>query len=161
LTETLLSSASDDLPVTAEPRGVWRLFKRRNAVRRSGDNLEPFETGLKTIALIGPRGQVLCERCHLADRALPRIRGLIARPQLAAGEGMLLRPTWSIHTAFVRFPIDAVFLDEQMTVLAVRSKLKPWRAAWARRAHAVLELPAGRCENLAVGPGDKLGWGSV
>ena len=134
---------------------VRRFFRRRDA------EPAPLRTGLKTITLVGPGGQVVCERCHLADRPLPRIRGLMAHPPPDPSEGMLLRPSWSIHTAFVRYPIDAVFLDEEMTILNIRSKLKPWRAAWKKGAHSVLELPAGRCEKLGVGPGDKLGWGWV
>jgi uncharacterized membrane protein (UPF0127 family) len=92
---------------------------------------------------------------------LPRIQGLIGWRRLAPSEGMLLRPSWSIHTAFVRFSIDAVFLDESLTVLAIAPRLHPWRVAWKRRAHAVLELPAGQCQRLGVGPGDTLAWGWV
>src|SRR5205823_9944638 len=100
-----------------------------------GERLWP---SLPEVVLVGPKGQVVCERCYLADRVLPRVRGLIGWRRLDASEGMLLRPTWSIHTAFVRFPIDAVFLDKELTVLAVESSMKPWRVAWKRRAHAVL-----------------------
>ena len=50
------------------------------------------------------------------------------------GEGMLIRPTFSIHTMFVRFPIDVVFLDRDMTVVSISHDLKPWRFAAARKA---------------------------
>jgi uncharacterized membrane protein (UPF0127 family) len=116
---------------------------------------------LHEVVLVGPKGQIVCERCYLADRVMPRVRGLIGWHRLDASEGMLLRPTWSIHTAFVRFPIDAVFLDKELTVLAVESSMKPWRVAWTRRAHAVLELAAGQCEHLSVHPGDRLAWGRI
>ena len=53
------------------------------------------------------RGGVVCERGVIADRALRRMRGLLGRRTLPEGEGMLLRPAPSIHTAFMRFPIDA------------------------------------------------------
>src|SRR5438270_7102056 len=147
-------------PADEESSGVLRRW-RRGPRRRGNGSSASTATGLKAIVLVGPEGQIVCERCYLADRPLARLRGLMAWPPLTAGEGMLLRPTWSIHTAFVRFPIDAVFLDEQMRVLGIRSRLKPWRAAWERRAHAVLELPAGRCDSARVRPGDKLGWGRV
>ena len=117
--------------------------------------------GLHEVVLVGPKGQIVCERCYLADRVMPRVRGLIGWSRLDASEGMLLRPTWSIHTAFVRFPIDAVFLDKELTVLAVESSMKPWRVAWKRSAHAVLELAAGQCEHLSVRPGDRLAWGRI
>lgn len=56
----------------------------------------------------------------------------------------------------MRFPIDAVFLDEELLVLRVASDLKPWRAAARRGAHAVLELPAGECERRGIRAGERL-----
>jgi uncharacterized membrane protein (UPF0127 family) len=89
------------------------------------------------------------------------MRGLIGWAPLAANEGMLLKPSSAIHTGFVRFPIDAVFLDDQLTVLTISPNLKPWRIAWKRRANAVLELTAGRCEQLGLHPGDTFAWGRI
>ena len=74
---------------------------------------------------------------------------------------MLIRPTWSVHTAFMRFAIDVVFLDEELTVLKVARRLRPWRAAARWRAHSALELPAGECERLGIDVGDCLAWGSL
>ena len=85
------------------------------------------------------RGECLCVS-ELADRMLPRMRGLLGRRGLPAGEGLLLRPAPSIHTAFMRFPIDALFLDRELRVLDIRASLPPWRVASERRARAVLEL---------------------
>jgi uncharacterized protein len=101
------------------------------------------------------RGQCLCVS-ELADRPLPRMRGLIGRRGLPAGEGMLLRPAPSIHTAFMRFPIDALFLDRDLRVLDIRESLPPWRAAAKHRARAVLELAAGECARRGVEVGDRL-----
>ncbi len=69
---------------------------------------------------------------------------------------MLLRPAPAIHTYFMRFPIDAVFLDRELRVLGVTPALRPWR--WARRAGArsVLELAAGEAHRLGVRPGERL-----
>lgn len=101
------------------------------------------------------RGNTICVG-ELADRPLPRMRGLMGRSGLPAGEGMLLRPAPSIHTAFMRFPIDAVFLDRELVVLEVVERLRPWRMASKRRARAVLELPAGEAERRGVRAGDRL-----
>jgi uncharacterized protein len=152
-----LTQANQLLPVLSAMR---RLERKAPQSRDARDGHHPGE-GLREVVLVGPQGQIVCEPCYLADRPLPRIRGLIGWSGLGAREGMLLRPTWSIHTAFVRFPIDAVFLDEQLTVLAISSSMKPWRTAWKRRAHAVLELGAGECERLGIQPGDRLAWGSI
>jgi uncharacterized protein len=101
------------------------------------------------------RGQCLCVG-ELADRPLSRMRGLLGRRGLPAGEGMLLRPAPSIHTAFMRFSIDAVFLDRNLRVLEIVEKLRPWRVASKRRARAVLELSAGECARRGVEVGDML-----
>jgi uncharacterized membrane protein (UPF0127 family) len=101
-------------------------------------------------------GRIVCERCVLADTALARMRGLLGRKSLPSGEGILLRPASSVHTAFMRFAIDAVFLDRELRVLKVASDLGPWRTAARRKAHAVLELPAGEAERRGLEPGDRL-----
>jgi hypothetical protein len=100
-------------------------------------------------------GRCLCVG-ELADRPLRRMRGLMGRRGLLAGEGMLLRPAPGIHTAFMRFPIDALFLDRDLKVLDIREQLPPWRVASERRARAVLELAAGESIRLGVHVGDRL-----
>ncbi len=95
-------------------------------------------------------GAAVCERCVLADSPLPRLRGLLGRRDLAAGEGILLRPAGSIHTHFMRFPIDVVFLDRECRVVDVRCAVRPWRTARKRGAKAVLELRAGEARRRGV-----------
>jgi len=99
--------------------------------------------------------------CELAESALERLRGLLGRAGLDPGGGLLLQPAWSIHTAFMRFPIDAVFLDRELRVLAIAPRVRPWRAAARLGAHAVLELPAGTCERLSLARGERLTLTSV
>ena len=84
------------------------------------------------------------------------MKGLLGRRDLPEGEGILLRPASSIHMAFMRFPIDAVFLARDLTVLKVVATSR--RGGWPRscRAHSVLELPAGTCERSGVREGDRL-----
>lgn len=101
-------------------------------------------------------GRVVCERCTVADRPLTRLRGLLGRRELSAGEGILLRPTPSIHTWFMRFPIDAVFLGADLEVLAVRPEMPAWRMAASRGARAVLELAAGEAGRRGLVPGSRL-----
>jgi len=96
---------------------------------------------------------IVCERVGVADRALPRMRGLLGRRALPSSEGLLLRPAHSIHTAFMRFPIDVIFLDGELRVIGLAQRLKPWRTASVRRASMALELSAGEsaCRELALG----------
>jgi hypothetical protein len=111
---------------------------------------------LPLVALANDDGDVVVEHCLLAESALARCRGLLGRSGLPSGEGMLLRPASSIHTAFMRFPIDAVFLDRADRVLRVASDLKPWRMAGCRGARATLELPAGEARRRGLRPGVSL-----
>lgn len=111
---------------------------------------------LPQIALASDDGNVVCERCLLAETPLARLRGLLGRSDLPAGEGLLLRPAGSIHTAFMRFPIDAVFLDRADRVLKVAHELAPWRMSGCRGARAVLELPAGEAAKRGLHAGVSL-----
>jgi uncharacterized membrane protein (UPF0127 family) len=98
----------------------------------------------------------VCERCLLAETPLARVKGLLGRSRLDEGEGILLRPASSIHTWFMRFPIDAVFVDRDLRVVRVAENLRPWRAAARKGAHAVVELAAGESARRGVRPGDLL-----
>jgi uncharacterized protein len=101
-------------------------------------------------------GAVVCERCRVAGTPSSRMRGLLGRRSLAGGEGLLLRRASSIHTWFMRFPIDAVFLDAEGTVMRIAEDLGPWRLAGRRGARAVLELASGECERRRLRAGDRL-----
>jgi uncharacterized membrane protein (UPF0127 family) len=101
-------------------------------------------------------GSPVCERCLLAETPLTRLRGLLGRKQLEQGEGLLLRPASSIHMWFMRFPIDAVFVDRENRVLRVVEHLAPWRLAACRGAKAVIELPAGEAARVGLVAGDRL-----
>ena len=80
-------------------------------------------------------GTVVCARCVVADSAWTRTKGLLGRASLDEDEGILLRPGGSIHMFFMRFPIDAVFLDRELTCSAWRptSGRGGWRRNAARR----------------------------
>jgi uncharacterized membrane protein (UPF0127 family) len=103
-------------------------------------------------------GEVLCERCVVADTAFRRLRGLLGRRELRPGEGIVLRPGWSIHTAFLLFAIDVAFVDQDQVVLKVVKNLRPFRASVCRGARDVVELAAGEAERRGLKPGDRLTW---
>ena len=74
---------------------------------------------------------------------------------------MVLRPAWSIHTAFMRFPIDVVFLDPDQTVIRIEPRLRPWKTASCRGAREVVELAGGECERRGLHVGDRVAWAST
>jgi hypothetical protein len=108
------------------------------------------------LTITDAEGNVICERCLVADRPHTRLRGLLGRSALAREEGLLLRPSPSIHTWFMRFPIDAVFLDADLRVIGVAPDLAPWRVAARRGARAVLELAAGEAARRRLTTGAAL-----
>jgi uncharacterized protein len=101
---------------------------------------------------------VLATRCDVANTFLTRGFGLIPRSRLAQGEGLLITRTGSITMFFMRFAIDAVFLDRSMRVLRVAQDLRPWVPAVVapRGTDSVLELPAGRAARTGTQAGDEL-----
>lgn len=103
-----------------------------------------------------PDGTVACERCVVAATAPARMRGLLGRDGLEDGEGLLIRPTNSVHMFFMRFAIDVVFLDRELVVRKVIEVLRPWRMAGCRGARAALELPAGTASRRGITVGERL-----
>jgi uncharacterized membrane protein (UPF0127 family) len=106
--------------------------------------------------LVRDDGAVVCERCVVAKSALRRMRGLLGRDDLPADEAIYLRPASSVHTAFMRFPIDVVFVDRELRVLKVVPALAAWRTAACRGAKGAFELRAGTAAARGVAPGTKL-----
>lgn len=101
-------------------------------------------------------GRVVCESCAVAESPLARLVGLTGRRRLDRGEGLLLRPVNAIHTSFMRFAIDAVFLDRELGVVGIAENVRPWRFAGRRGARAVLELRAGESARLGLRPDERL-----
>jgi uncharacterized membrane protein (UPF0127 family) len=98
-------------------------------------------------------GHTIASAVEVADTRRSRNRGLLGRDSLDPESALVLTPCCSIHTASMRFAIDVVFVDRDGGVLRIVHALRPWRAAWAVRAHAVIELAAGRLrpDDLLVG----------
>src|SRR5436309_937259 len=94
---------------------------------------------MATLTLRREDGRVVCERCAVADRAHHRMRGLLGRRRLQPGEGMVLRPAWNVHTAFMRFPIDVVVFDGANKVA---DALRTANAARARRPQLPVVIAA-------------------
>ena len=115
---------------------------------------------MATLTLRREDGRIVCERVVVADRAHRRMRGLLGRKYLRQGEGMVLRPGWSIHTAFMRFPIDAIFLDADQVVIRIEHEVGPWRTVSCRGAREVVEMAAGESRRRGLEVGDRVAWAS-
>jgi uncharacterized protein len=99
----------------------------------------------------------LAREVRLARSMWARFWGLMGRGSLADGHGVWIRPCSSVHTFFMRFPIDVIFLDRSNRVVKIVPAMKPWRTALGGRdAHSVLELNAGIAEGVDLRTGDSL-----
>lgn len=115
-------------------------------------------TDRSVVRIVNERsGTVVCGRAMLATGARSRLRGLLGRAGLAAGEGLWLEPCSSIHMFFMRFAIDVAFVDRADVVRRVCPDVRPWRVAFGGRgARAALELPVGALAASGTRVGDRL-----
>ncbi len=102
------------------------------------------------------RDAVLGDSVFAADTSAARRTGLLKHEALPEGEGLWIVPCEAVHTFFMKFPIDILYLDRSKKVLKVRRSVGPWRLSGCLLAHSVLELPAGTAERSATAAGDEL-----
>lgn len=103
------------------------------------------------------RGSVLGTRIALADRWWLRLRGLLGRDALPAGEGLILRPCRAVHMRGMGFPLDVAFLDRSGAVVAAYHSIPPGaRTRWHKAARDALELPAGTLTASGTAIGDTI-----
>ena len=101
-------------------------------------------------------GIEVCGDCRVADSFAARLRGLLGSRGMAPGEGLLIPRTSSVHTHFMRFAIDVVFVHGEGRVAKIVRGLRPWRFAGAPGARDVLELPGGHCDRVGLRVGARL-----
>ncbi len=102
------------------------------------------------------RGTVLGDAVELADTSEKRRTGLLKHERLEPGHGLWIVPCESVHTFFMKFPIDLVYVDKRNKVRKVRHSVAPWRLSACLPAHSVIELPAGTAEQSGTQAGDEL-----
>ena len=103
------------------------------------------------------RDTTLALQAEQARSFWARLRGLMFRARLPDDGGLIIEPNNSVHTFWMRFPIDVVFVDRENRVVGLRSAMPPNRPyAGARRARRTLELPAGTIVRSATTLGDQL-----
>jgi len=93
---------------------------------------------------------------EVADSAVQRNKGLLGRDRLSPGEGLWIIPCEAVHTFWMRFPIDLVYLDRKKQILKLVSEVLPWRLSACLWAYSVLELPPGTIRKTQTQPGDRL-----
>ena len=110
-----------------------------------------------TGAINETQGKQLASEVRVARSLWARFWGLMGRRALPEGHGVLITPCASVHTFFMRFPIDVIFLDRDSRVVRIIPAMKPWRTALGGRgARSALELEAGAAEANGLQPGDSV-----
>ncbi len=116
---------------------------------------KPYQdTRLRVLNLT--RNTVLATRMEVADSSAKRNKGLLGRESLSPGEGLWISPCESVHTFWMRFPIDLVYIDRKNRIKKLVSAVPPWRLSACLMAHSVLELPAGMISETRTESGDIL-----
>jgi hypothetical protein len=102
------------------------------------------------------RDTILADSAELADTSAKRRVGLLKHTHLDAGQGLWIVPCESVHSFFMKFAIDLVYLDRARKVRKVRHCMEPWRVSACLSAHSILELPAGSVAGTGTQAGDQI-----
>lgn len=137
------------------PRATGEAARATGETPRATGEAPQAERGKTMRLLRTARGDVI--RVEVADSFLRRFCGLMLRRALPADGGLLLAPCASIHMCFMRFAIDAVYLDDDCRILKIAPHLLPWLGlSCCRGAWGCLELPAGAAARLGLAVGERL-----
>lgn len=107
----------------------------------------------KFVKIYKSNGNVLIgDKIRVADTFWTRFKGLMLAPDLAEGEGLIITPCNSIHMMFMRYPIDAIFVDNSNRIDIIYENLKPWIGITKiyKNVVSVIELPAGTAKKLGL-----------
>lgn len=107
------------------------------------------------------RPEIILTRVRKTETLLERTKGLLGCKSLMQGEGLLITPCNSVHTFFMFFSIDLVFLNKKNMITKIISEIKPFRFGMAINSSSVLELMAGQAKMSGMQPGDYLIWEKV
>lgn len=107
-------------------------------------------------ARLATDGGAFAEHVECAFDSASRRRGLLGREAFDPGRAIVIAPCNSVHTFFMKFPIDVVFVGRDGTVLKTTAGLRPWRLVACVAAFATIELPAGTIEDRNLVPGSKV-----
>jgi uncharacterized membrane protein (UPF0127 family) len=102
------------------------------------------------------RGTSLGHAIVCADTSATRNRGLLKHTHLNPGEGLWIVPCEGVHTFFMKFALDLVYVDRAKKVKKVVRNVPPWRMSFCITAHSIIELPVGTIDETGTAPGDQL-----
>ena len=111
---------------------------------------------MKTVRIVNlTKNTLIAQEAQIASSLGQRMKGLLGRRGLSTNEALILKPCSSIHTFFMRFPIDVLFLNQNMRIIRLIQPMLPNRlgpVVWG--AKTIIELPAGRIAQTQIEVGD-------
>ena len=101
-------------------------------------------------------GDLISQKAKVANNLISRMVGLMFRKVMDKEEALIFYLAPSIHTCFMRFPIDLIFLDKERKIIRICEALKPWRAVLCAKSFITIELPPYKAEDASLKLGDVL-----
>lgn len=130
----------------------WIVSRARNLVISCRNSRPDLRLQVSNLT----RNTMLATCMEVADSAAKRNKGLLGRERFSPGEGLWIIPCASVHTFWMRFSIDLVYLDRKKRICKLSSDVRPWRLSGCLWAHSVLELPPGTIRSTQTQNGDRL-----
>jgi uncharacterized membrane protein (UPF0127 family) len=119
--------------------------------------LSPLLSGSAGFLLRNTRTHAtIADQLSTAFDSASRRKGLLGQTSFPSGSALLIAPSNAVHTFFMRFPIDVIFVARDGRIVKIARSLVPWRMAAAFRAYATIELAAGSLASFDIAPGDQL-----
>jgi uncharacterized protein len=141
--------------VLPEPAGPVNI-SIASSLSRFRKTISCYKKSLRIVVRNQTRSTVLADAAELADTSEKRRAGLLKHEHLDPGQGLWIVPCESVHSFFMKFAIDLVYLDRNKKVRKVRHRMVPWRVSACLSAHSILELPAGAAAASGTQAGDQL-----
>lgn len=114
------------------------------------------KTSPKQYRLLNQHSDIVIPNLKLANTFITRFKGLMGSNVLSKDEGLLITPCQQVHTHFMAYPLDLVFIDQEDKVIEILTNIKPWRfSKYIKKSKAILELSANTA-NEKIQLGDTL-----
>jgi uncharacterized protein len=130
--------------------------QERDSAQNQNSSSIPHPSEGRVVVVNVTRNTQIANRAEIAGSGMKRSKGLLGRKGLAPGEGMWIIPCEAVHTFFMQFPIDLIYLDRNHRVKKTREAVPAWRLSACLSAHSILELPAGTIRKTQTERGDVL-----
>jgi uncharacterized membrane protein (UPF0127 family) len=150
-----LRRLEDPNPTSGTASPPDRIHRRSTTVAQCSA-ISCYKESLKIVVRNQTRNTVLADAAEVADTSEKRRTGLLKHDRLDPGQGLWIVPSESVHSFFMKFAIDLVYLDRNKKVRKVRHRMVPWRMSACLTAHSILELPAGVVAASGTEAGDQL-----